>query len=124
MGKIQFKRVHAYEGSFKNAVKHINALNLQPGEPFLCSYKEDDEIRYFLSIGTVGAVKFFPVFSNFDDFSEFIKNKLGGDFKIDLESIISEESDIEVQGMDSEGKTIVKIKKDLLTSQWEWLDTK
>ena len=117
MSTIQFKRVKQYEGSFKDAVSHINALNLQPGEPFLCSYTEDDEIRYFLAIGTVGAVKFFPVFSNFDDFSEFIKNKLGGDLQIDLESTISEESDIEVQGMDGEGKTILKIKKDLLTSQ-------
>jgi hypothetical protein len=116
MSTIQFKRVKQYEGSFKDAVNHINALNLQPGEPFLCSYKENDEIRYFLSIGTIGAVKFFPVFSDFTDFSEFIKNKLGHDVQIDLGSILSEESDVEADGIDSEGKTIIKIKKDLLTN--------
>ena len=122
MSTIQFKRVKQYEGSFKDAVKHISALNLQPGEPFLCSYKEDDEIRYFLSIGTIGAVKFFPVFSDFTDFSEFIKNKLGHDVQIDLGSILSEESDVEADGIDSEGKTIIKIKKDLLTNTWVSVD--
>lgn len=122
MGKIQFKRVSQYEGSFEDAVNHINNLNLQPGEPFLCSYKDNEDLRYFLSIGTINAVKFFPVFSNFTDFSEFIKNKLGRDFQIDLELSVSKESDIEIDGIDSEGKTILKIKKDLFTNEWELID--
>lgn len=79
MGKIQFKRVNQYEGSFAEASTHIQSLNLQPGEPFLCSYKEDEETRYFLAIGTlyhgIPGVKIFPGFSDFDDFSEFVKKR-------------------------------------------------
>lgn len=42
---IQFKHVVNYEGSFADAVKNIKSLGLKPGEPLLCSYKEDDAQR-------------------------------------------------------------------------------
>ena len=51
MEQIKFRRVIDYEGTFEQALNHIKSLQLDSGEPFLCSYKDNDEIRYFFTVG-------------------------------------------------------------------------
>lgn len=128
MEQIKFRRVIDYEGTFSQAVAHINKLPLDPGEPFLCSYKENEEIRYFLAIGTTfkgqPTIKFFPAFSDFEDFRTFVKNKIGIEVQVDFAESISSESDVVVGGVDSGGKTILKIKDGVISgnSFWEKLE--
>lgn len=108
--KIQLKRVHQYEGSFNRALKHIKSLNLQPGEPFLCTYKENEEIRYFLAIGTApSGLQVFPGFSDLEDFYKFVKERVSVDIQ-ELFEEISEESQIALDtelGADGKPKIVI-----------------
>ena len=125
--RIQFKHVVNYEGSFAAAVKNIKSLGLKPGEPLLCSYKEDDKQRWFLSIGTLlqgkPEVKVFPAFDDIDDFIKFVESKLNVKVDFDLAEQISEESDVVVT-VDSEGKTVLKIKEGVISGSSFWEELK
>ena len=125
--KIQFKHVVNYEGSFADAVKNIKTLRLQPGEPLLCSYRENDKQRWFLSIGTVfqgkPEIKVFPAFDDVDDFIKFVEAKLNVKVDFNLAEQISEESDV-VASIDSEGKTVLKIKEGVISGSSFWEELK
>lgn len=120
LNTLQFKRVFNYEGSMNKALENIRT-NLNPalmdGEPLICSYKEDGDIKYFLAIGCGrGKVTVFPSFDNQDDFISFIRKYAGSDF-IDL---ISEESDFNIE-LDSNNRYIFKIKEDILAN-FNWIE--
>ena len=124
---IQFKHVVNYEGSFASAIKNIKSLGLKPGEPLLCSYKEGDKQRWFLSIGTLlqgqPEVKVFPAFDDIDDFIKFVESKLNVKIDFDLTEQISEESDV-IASVDSEGKTVLKIKEGVISGSSFWEELK
>lgn len=117
---IQFKRVFNYNGSMDRALENIRTkLNpaLKDGEPIICSYKENNIIKYFLAIGCGdGRVKVFPSFDSQSDFIFFIRKYAGAD----LFELISEDSDFTVE-LDSNNRYILKIKKDILAN-FNWIE--
>lgn len=125
---IQFNRHTGFEGTFSEAVQNIKThCNLQPGEPMICSYKESDgDIRWFLAVGTsfkgISDVKIFPAFTDFEDFSEFVKKKVNIEVTPELE--LSDQSDVEITDYDSDNKPILKIKGELSGNVWEVLQDK
>lgn len=118
MATLQFKRVFNYTGSMDNALYNIkNNLNpaLSEGEPLVCSYKEDEKLRYFLAIGaSEGRVVVHPVFDDQSDFIESIKRYAG----VDLTEMISDESDFTVEFNSDTNKYIFKIKDEILNINW------
>ena len=77
---------------------------LAEGEPLVCSYLENEVIKYFLAIGMVdGRVKVFPSFDSQADFISFIRKYAGND----LTEMISEESDFTIE-LDSNNRYIFK----------------
>lgn len=116
---LQFRRVFNYQGSMDKALEAIKTLlspALAEGEPLVCSYKEDNTIKYFLAVGMdSGRVKVFPSFDNQSDFITFIRKYSG----TDLMSMISDESDFTVE-LGSDNKYILKIKEDLLAN-FNWV---
>ena len=126
--QIQFDRVVGFTGSFNEAVKNIKEkVTLLPGEPLVCSYRENGVDSFFLAIGTIfqGApkIKVFPAFDDFTDFENFVKSKCGSDVSFDFKNSISEESDIAISE-DSDGKYVLKIKGEVSPSKWEELPDK
>lgn len=114
---IQFDRVVGFTGSFNQAVKNINEkVTLLPGEPLICSYRENGVDSFFLAIGTIfqgkPKVKVFPAFDDFTEFEDFVKSKCGSEVSFNFKDSVSDESDISVSE-DSEGKYILKIKGEL-----------
>lgn len=126
--QIQFDRVVGFTGSFNEAVKNIKEkVTLLPGEPLVCSYRENGVDSFFLAIGTIfqgtPKIKVFPAFDDFTDFENFVKSKCGSDVSFDFKNSISEESDIAISE-DSDGKYILKIKGEVSPSKWEELPDK
>ena len=125
---IQFDRVVGFTGSFNQAVKNINEkVTLLPGEPLICSYRENGVDSFFLAIGTIfqgkPKVKVFPAFDDFTEFEDFVKSKCGSEVSFNFKDSVSDESDISVSE-DSEGKYILKIKGELSGCRWEALTNK
>ena len=112
---LQFKRVFNYRGSMDKALENIKTKlspALMDGEPIVCSYYEDDAVKYFLAIGmTNNAVKVFPSFDSQADFIAFIRKYAGND----LINMISEDSDFTIE-LDSNNRYIFKIKDDILAN--------
>lgn len=121
MTTLQFKRAIDYVGGFDSAVyniKHNLSPSLKPGEPLICSYKEDDETKYFLAIGADnGNVVIHPTFKDQEDFIYHIKRYAGVDFL----TIISDNSDITISLDESTNKYTFKIKDDILNLNWKEL---
>lgn len=120
LNTLQFKRVFNYMGSMDKALENIRT-NLNPalidGEPLICSYKEDNSIKYFLAIGCGnGKITVFPSFDNQSDFISFIRKYAGND----LFELISEDSDFTLE-LDSNNRYIFKIKKDILAN-FNWIE--
>lgn len=120
LNTLQFKRVFNYMGSMDKALENIRA-NLNPalmdGEPLICSYKEDNSVKYFLAIGCGnGKITVFPSFDNQSDFISFIRKYAGND----LFELISEDSDFTLE-LDSNNRYIFKIKKDILAN-FNWIE--
>ena len=112
MALLQFKRVLNHTGDFNTAVDNIlNKLNpkLEDGEPLLCSYSHNGELKYLLAVGVHGNVNVFPMFSNMEEITEFIRTNSVG---INLIDNVSEESDINVM-QDFDGKLIFELKDNL-----------
>lgn len=112
---LQFKRVFNYRGSMDKALENIKTKlspALMDGEPLVCSYYEDDTVKYFLAIGMANnAVKVFPSFDSQADFIAFIRKYAGND----LINMISEDSDFTIE-LDSNNRYIFKIKDDILAN--------
>lgn len=120
LNTLQFKRVFNYMGSMDKALENIRT-NLNPalmdGEPLICSYKEDNSVKYFLAIGCGnGKITVFPSFDNQSDFISFIRKYAGND----LFELISEDSDFTLE-LDSNNRYIFKIKKDILAN-FNWIE--
>lgn len=117
---LQFKRVFNYRGSMDKALENIKTkLNpaLLEGEPLICSYMEDGEVKYFLAIGMDnGKVKVFPSYDSQADFIAFIRKYAGSD----LFELISEDSDFTLE-LDSNNRYIFKIKEDMLAN-FNWVE--
>lgn len=117
---LQFKRVFNYRGSMDKALENIKTkLNpaLLEGEPLICSYMEDGEVKYFLAIGMDnGKVKVFPSYDSQADFIAFIRKYAGSD----LFELISEDSDFTLE-LDSNNRYIFKIKEDILAN-FNWIE--
>ena len=90
---------------------------LKEGEPLICSYYEDELVKYFLAIGMDGgAVKVFPTFNTQSDFIAFIRKYAGSDLK----ELVSDESDFTIE-LDSNNRYIFKIKEDILAN-FNWIE--
>lgn len=118
MATLQFKRVFNYIGSFDDALYNIkNNLNpaLADGEPLVCSYKENDEVKFFLAIGAGnGRVVVHPTYNSQSDFIASIKKYAD----IDLTKMFAEDSDVTVT-LDSEtNKYTLKVKEDVFSINW------
>lgn len=118
--KLQFKRVFNYRGTMDKALENIKTKlspALSEGEPLVCSYYENDAIKYFLAIGMANnSVKVFPSFDSQADFIAFIRKYAGND----LINMISEDSDFTIE-LDSNNRYIFKIKDDIL-SNFNWIE--
>lgn len=118
--KLQFKRVFNYRGAMDKALENIKTKlspALAEGEPLVCSYYENDAIKYFLAIGMANnAVKVFPSFDSQADFIAFIRKYAGND----LINMISEDSDFTIE-LDSNNRYIFKIKDDILAN-FNWVE--
>lgn len=123
MATIQFKRTFAYTGSFDEALYNIkNHLTppLADGEPLMCSYKEDDDLRFFIAIGAgTNGVKVYPMFDDQYDFRDYLKKHL--DIEIDLSKIVSNDSDLIVSLDQSSKQHTLKIKEEILNVNWNQL---
>ena len=117
---MQFKRVFNYRGTMDKALENIKTKlspALAEGEPLVCSYLENEVIKYFLAIGMKdGKVKVFPSFDSQADFVFFIRKYAGND----LTEMISEESDFTIE-LDSNNRYIFKIKDDILAN-FNWIE--
>ena len=117
---LQFKRVFNYRGSMDNALENIKTkLNpaLLEGEPLICSYLEDGDVKYFLAIGMDGGrVRVFPSYDSQAEFIAFIRKYAGSD----LFELVSEDSDFTLK-LDSNNRYIFKIKEDIL-SNFNWIE--
>lgn len=118
--KLQFKRVFNYRGTMDKALENIKTKlspALAEGEPLVCSYYENDAIKYFLAIGMDNnSVKVFPSFDSQADFIAFIRKYAGND----LINMISEDSDFTIE-LDSNNRYIFKIKDDILAN-FNWIE--
>lgn len=118
--KLQFKRVFNYRGTMDKALENIKTKlspALAEGEPLVCSYLEDGNVKYFLAIGMANnAVKVFPSFDSQADFISFIRKYAGND----LINMISEDSDFTIE-LDSNNRYIFKIKDDILAN-FNWVE--
>lgn len=118
--KLQFKRVFNYRGTMDKALENIKTKlspALAEGEPLVCSYYENDAIKYFLAIGMANnTVKVFPSFNSQADFIAFIRKYAGND----LINMISEDSDFTIE-LDSNNRYIFKIKDDILAN-FNWIE--
>lgn len=117
---MQFKRVFNYRGTMDKALENIKTKlspALAEGEPLVCSYLENEVIKYFLAIGMEDRkVKVFPSFDSQADFVSFIRKYAGND----LTEMISEESDFTIE-LDSNNRYIFKIKDDILAN-FNWIE--
>lgn len=117
---MQFKRVFNYRGTMDKALENIKTKlspALAEGEPLVCSYLENEVIKYFLAIGMKdGKIKVFPSFDSQADFVSFIRKYAGND----LTEMISEESDFTIE-LDSNNRYIFKIKDDILAN-FNWIE--
>lgn len=118
---LQFKRVLNYSGSMDKALVNIKTKltpKLADGEPLVCSYIDEDNVKkYFLCIGVgEGNVKVFPSFDSLDAFIAFIRKYAGSD----LTELISEDSDFTIE-LDTNNRYIFKIKKDLIAN-FNWIE--
>lgn len=121
MTTLQFKRAFNYEGSFDNAIyniKNILSPKLNEGEPLICSYKEDGEVKYFLAVGAQdGNLVVHPTFKNQDDFITHVKRYAG----VDLQNMVSDDSDITISFDETLNKYTFAIKDNILNLNWKEL---
>lgn len=102
--------------ALENIKTKLNPALLE-GEPLICSYMEDEEVKYFLAIGMdKGRVRVFPSYDNQADFIAFIRKYAG----TDLFELISEDSDFTLE-LDSNNRYIFKIKEDILAN-FNWIE--
>lgn len=80
MDLIQVKRVQS-KGDLKFTMERIEEMQLNYGEPLLFSYIDDGNVRWAIAVGTVGSsernFKLYPIFSDQDDFADYVKQSLG-----------------------------------------------
>lgn len=113
MAQIQFKRILNYNGGLQDAIANINSnLNhpLAPGEPLICSYKDNGIDKLILAIGvSENNVRIIPAFNDYEEIINFIKNN---NVVINFKDQISEESDFNITESESDGKLIFTLKDD------------
>ncbi len=111
MGVIQFKRVLNYFPNgfdYNAAIDKLKTLTWVDGEPVICSYNHNGELKYLFAIQASGNLHTFPMFNSFEEIQNFIQSNSS---IINIIDSISEESDISAS-QDSSGKLILKVKDD------------
>lgn len=113
---LQFKRNLSYGGSLEQAIENITKLNLNDGEPLLCSYNDNGSTKFILAFGVGnGNVRIIPAFNDESEIINFIKNNI---VEINLKDQISAESDFSIS-TGNDDKLIFKIKDNLKNN---WID--
>lgn len=112
MAVIQFKRVLDY---YPDGFDYSSALNklqteitLKDGEPIICSYNNNGELKYLFAIKASGNLHSFPMFDSFEEIKNFIQSNSSVNSIIDD---ISDESDV-IASTDTSGKLVLKIRDD------------
>lgn len=114
---LQFKRNLSFNGSLQEAIQKITDLQLQVGEPLLCSYNDNGSTKLILAFGVgEGNVRIIPAFNDYNEIINFIKSN---NVEINLREQISNKSDFSVESTDEDGKLIFKIKDNLKNN---WID--
>lgn len=107
---LQFKRNLSFGGSLQEAIQKITDLQLQVGEPLLCSYNDNGSTKLILAFGVGdGNVRIIPAFNDYNEIINFIKNN---NVEINLKEQISDESDFLIS-TGNDDKLIFKIKDNL-----------
>ena len=109
MAVIQFKRVLDFypDGfDYASALARLKTLEWKDGEPVICSYNDNGELKYLFAIQASGNLHSFPMFASLQEIKNFIQSNSS---IINIIDSISEESDVTASA-DTSGKLILKVK--------------
>ena len=109
MAVIQFKRVLDFypDGfDYTSALARLKILEWKDGEPVICSYNDNGELKYLFAIQASGNLHSFPMFASLQEIKNFIQSNSS---IINIIDSISEESDVTAEA-DASGKLILKVK--------------